>query len=228
LPYFELSKDELTFPPAYFADLEGLLAVGGDMNPDRLLLAYNNGIYYWHFPLKHIKWWSPDPRTVILLNSFEFPEKRFAALQNQFKVTFNKDFEQVLRLCQQVYNLKDNMDNTWLSERAFRTFLDLYDKGYAYSIEVWSHDQIVGGLFGITIGKLFFGEYKFTLAEHADEFALLNLINKLKAEHFQLIDMQKPTIFFEGITYDELSRIEYVGICKKNAEDFAIKKHFMS
>lgn len=227
MPYFELPKDEITFPPAYFADLEGLLAVGGGMSSERLLLAYNNGIYYWHFPLKHIKWWSPDPRTVILLDDFEINEDRVTHFQNQFEVTFNKDFKQTLRQCQQVYNQKDNMDNTWLSERAYRTFLELHNKGYAHSIEVWSNDKLVGGLFGIAIGKLFFGEYKFALIEHADELAILSLIKKLKDKNFQLIDMQKPTMFFEGIEYEELSRIEYVGICKTNAEQFAANQNLI-
>lgn len=223
MPYFELSKDEITFPPAYFADLDGLLAVGGDMNLERLLLAYNNGIYFWHFPLKHIKWWSPDPRTVLLLNTFEVSQNRLEVLQNLFSVTINSNFEQTLRLCQEVYNKKDRLNNEWLSERAFRTFLELHQKGYALSFEIWKDNQLVGGVFGVAIGKLFFGEYKFSIVDNADEFAILSLIKKLKEEDFQLIDMQKPTVFHEGIEYDELSRIEYIGICKKNEEMHADK-----
>ena len=220
MPYFELSKDEITFPPAFFADNEGLLAVGGDMAVERLLLAYNNGIFYWHYPLKHIKWWSPDPRTLILLDSFDFPEERIISLKKNYKVTFNTDFERALRLCQQVYNIQDRMNNEWLSERSFRTFLELHQKGFAHSVEIWKNKQLVGGLFGVAIGKLFFGEYKFGIMEKADEFAILSLLKKLSDEKFLLIDMQKPTIFLDGLEYDELSRIEYVGICKDNAEKY--------
>jgi len=220
VPYFELSKDEITFPPAFFADNEGLLAVGGDMAVERLLLAYNNGIFYWHYPLKHIKWWSPDPRTLILLDSFDFPEERIISLKKNYKVTFNTDFERALRLCQQVYNIQDRMNNEWLSERSFRTFLELHQKGFAHSVEIWKNKQLVGGLFGVAIGKLFFGEYKFGIMEKADEFAILSLLKKLSDEKFLLIDMQKPTIFLDGLEYDELSRIEYVGICKDNAEKY--------
>jgi leucyl/phenylalanyl-tRNA--protein transferase len=218
LPYFELSKDELTFPPAYFADLDGLVAVGGEISSERILLAYSSGLYYWHFPLKHIKWWSPDPRTVLLLNAFELNENRLEVLLSQYKVTFNTEFEQSLRLCQHVHNIKESMNNDWLSERAFRVFMELHKKGFAHSVEIWMDHQLVGGLFGVAIGTLFFGEYIFSIAEHADELAVLSLIKKLRERDFELIDMQKPTVFLEGIEYDELSRIEYVSICKENKE----------
>ncbi len=220
MPYFELSKDEIAFPPAFYADNEGLLAVGGDMDIERLLLAYNSGIFYWHFPLKHIKWWSPDPRTVILLDSFDFPEDRYNSLKDTFQVTHNTDFENALRVCQQVYNIKDRMNNEWLSERSFRTFLELHKKGFAHSVEIWKNKKLVGGSFGVAIGKLFFGEYKFGIMDSAAEFAVLSLLKKLSDEKFRLIDMQKPTIFLDGIEYDELSRIEYVGICKDNAAQY--------
>lgn len=220
MPYFELSKDEIAFPPAFYADNEGLLAVGGDMDIERLLLAYNSGIFYWHFPLKHIKWWSPDPRTVILLDSFDFPKDRYNTLKNTFQVTHNTDFENVLRLCQQVNNRKDQMNNEWLSERSFRTFLELHKKGFAHSVEIWKNKQLVGGTFGVAIGKVFFGEYKFGILDNAAEFAVLYLLKMLSDEKFRLIDMQKPTIFLDGLEYDELSRIEYVGICKDNATQY--------
>lgn len=220
MPYFELSKDEITFPPAFYADNEGLLAVGGDMSIERLLLAYNSGIFYWHYPLKHIKWWSPDPRTVILLDSFDFPEDRYNLLKDTFEVTYNTDFEKVLRLCQQVYNVKDRMNNEWLTERSFRTFMELHQKGFAHSVEICKNKQLVGGAFGVVIGKLFFGEYTFGIMENADEFSVLSLLKQLSDEKFILIDMQKPTIFLDGLEYDELSRVEYVGICKDNVEKY--------
>ena len=220
MPYFELSKADFSFPPAYFAANDGLVAVGGDMDIRRLLVAYNNGIYYWHYPLKHIKWWSPDPRTVILLDAFKVSEDRLTRLENQFTCHITTDFEKVLRLCQRVYNIKDRMSETWFSERAFRTFLELHQKGYAQAVEVWKDTELVGGIFGVGIGKIFFAEYLFGKEKFADELALLCLIKELKEKGYQLIDMQKPTAFFEGIEYDELSRIEYVSICKKNSEKY--------
>jgi len=222
LPYFELSKEEITFPPAYFADTDGLIAVGGDLSLERLLLAYNSGIYYWNFPLKHIKWWSPDPRIVLQLDSFNLSQNRLNTLQRQFTVSFNSDFENLLNYCKQVYNNKDKMSNEWLTERAVRTFLELYKKGLAYSVEIWKDSKLVGGLFGVAIGKLFFGEYIFSNVENADEIAILYLIKTLKHKGFKLIDVQKETMFFNGIECDEMSRIEYVNICKENAEKYPV------
>jgi leucyl/phenylalanyl-tRNA--protein transferase len=221
MPYFELSKEDISFPPAYFADIDGLVAVGGDMDIRRLFLAYNSGIYYWHFPLKHIKWWSPDPRTVIILDSFEISENHLLTIENQFSSRETTDVEKVLRLCQQVCNIKDRMSETWFSERALRAFLELHQKGYVQAVEVWKDKDLVGGMFGVGIGKLFFAEYLFGVEKYADELALFTLIKKLKEKGFQIIDMQKPTAFFEGIEYDELSRIEYVSLCMKNGEKYA-------
>jgi len=222
VPYFELSKDKITFPPAYFADLDGLVAVGGDLKAERLLLAYNSGIYYWHYPLKHIKWWSPDPRTVLQVASFKISFERYQFLEKKFSIVLTIDFERLLRTCQKFYNNKDKMDNNWLSERAYRTFMDLYQKGFALGVEVWEKNKLVGGLFGVVIGKIFFGEYTFSKKQEVKEIALLYLIKKLKEKKFILIDMQKESMIVPGFDYDELSRIEYVSICKENADNYNI------
>ncbi|WP_222983842.1 leucyl/phenylalanyl-tRNA--protein transferase [Flagellimonas meishanensis] len=220
MPYFELKKEELTFPPAYFADIDGLLAVGGTMSVERLLLAYNSGIYYWHYPLKHIKWWSPDPRTVIRPNLFELSQSRLDFLTTAFRVTVDTQFEKVLRACQEEYNTEGQMDNGWLTERMVRMFKELHQMGYAHSVEIWNNHQLVGGLFGIAIGKLFFGEYLFETADNAAEFAILFLIKKLKDEGYVLMDMQKETFFFPDIEHDEIPRLEYVDICKENVKKY--------
>ena len=220
MPYFELKNDEISFPPAYFADIDGLLAVGGTMSIERLLLAYNSGIYYWHYPLKHIKWWSPDPRIVLKPNTFEMPQSRLESLLKDFDIRVDSHFEEVLRGCQRVYNIDGQMDNRWLAERMVRMFMELHQKGYAHSVEAWKDGKLVGGLFGVAIGKLFFVEYAFSTVEHADEATLLYLIKKLKDQNFELMDMQKATFFFSGIEFDEMPRLEYVGLCKENANTF--------
>jgi len=155
-----------------------------------------------------------------MIDSFELSDKRLDILQDELTVSINTNFEKVLRLCQKVYNIEDSMSNEWLSERAVRSFLELHNKGFAHSVEVWKEDQLVGGLFGVAIGKLFFGEYLVSIVENADELALLYLVRKLKEKDFELVDMQKETVFFEGIEFDELSRIEYVAVCKENANKF--------
>lgn len=220
MPYFELSKDEISFPPAYFSDIDGLVAVGGDLSVVRLLLAYNSGIYFWHHPLKHIKWWSPDPRIVIKPKSFDFPTHRFHALKNEFTFTFNTSFEKVLDTCKQVYNNKNEMNNNWLSENAARSFLELHKMDLAKSVEIWKNNDLVGGLFGVALGDIFFGEYLFSLENHADEFAVLCLLKKFEEQPFQIVDLQKETMLVEGLDFDEISRIEYVMSCQENAIRF--------
>jgi len=220
VPYFELKKDDTNFPPAYFADIDGLLAVGGTMSIERLLLAYNSGIFYWHYPLKHVKWWSPDPRIVVKPDGFEIPRSQWESLNEEFTVTVDTDFEQVLRGCQKVYNIDGQMDNRWLTERMVRIFIKLKELGKAHSVEVRKDGQLVGGLFGVAIGKLFFGEYLFSNVDGADELAVLYLVNRLKDQDYRLLDMQKHTFFLSGIEYDEMPRLEYVDICKENALKF--------
>lgn len=191
------------------------------MSTERLLLAYNSGIYYWHYPLKHIKWWSPDPRIVIKLDAFEIPQPRLDTLLKDFEVRVDSNFEEVLRACQNQYNIEGQMDNRWLTERMVRMFMELHQKGFAHSIEVRKDGKLVGGLFGVAIGKLFFGEYVFSTVDQADELAILFLIEKLQHQDFILIDMQKETFSFPNVEQDEMPRLEYVDLCKENANRFA-------
>ncbi len=218
MPYFELSKNEINFPPAYFSDIDGLVAVGGDLSVERLILAYNSGIYFWHHPLKHIKWWSPDPRIVLKLVSHDFPKERFEILKKEFRYSYNTSFEKVLDACKKVYNNKNEMNNNWLTENAVRSFLQLHETGLAKSVEIWKDDELVGGVFGVSIGNIFFGEYLFSMAKTADEFALLCLIKQLQEHKFEWIDMQKETMAFNDLEVDEISRIEYVTLCQENGK----------
>lgn len=218
MPYFELSKNEISFPPAYFSDIDGLVAVGGDLSVERLILAYNRGIYFWHHPLKHIKWWSPDPRIVLKLVSYDFPKERFEILKKEFRYSYNTSFEKVLDACKKVYNIKNEMNNNWLTENAVRSFLHLYKMGLAKSVEIWKNDELVGGVFGVSIGKIFFGEYLFSMTKKADEFALLCLIKQLQEQKFEWIDLQKETMACNDLEVDEISRIEYVTVCQENGK----------
>lgn len=218
MPYFELSKEEINFPPAYFSDIDGLVAVGGDLSVKRLILAYNSAIYFWNHPLKHIKWWSPDPRIILKLHDFEFPFQRFQNLQKEFNVTFDTSLDKILEACKNIYNQKEDMNNNWLTENAARSFLKLQQMGLVKSVAIWIGNELVGGLFGIVIGKIFFGEYLFSMAENADEFALLNLVKLLKNEEFEIADLQKETMLFTDFEYDEMSRLEYISLCQENAK----------
>jgi len=217
LPYFELQKDEFKLPPAYFADIDGLLAVGGKISAENLLKAYGEGAYYWHHPLKRIQWWSPDPRIVLFPESYPWDEQAYKQLSGKYELSVNLNFENLLRLCQEYYNRETQMGPQWLSERMFRIFMELHRQGYIQSIEVWDQGELAGGIFGATIEKLFFGEYLVGTSDAVMNFAVNSLIKKLCEKGYKLMDMQKETVFFQGIPYEEMARLTYVSICKENA-----------
>lgn len=222
MPYFELSKSENNFPPAYFADNDGLLAVGGELSAEQLLKAYKSGVYFWNHPLKHVKWWSPDPRIVVDIPNFDF---NIDPLLNQsYRIAFNSNFTGVINKCKEVYNKKEAMDNRWLTERLDRIFHELHQKGYAHSAEVWQEDDLVAGIIGLAIGKMFFVECLYSNVKNADIFALESLILELNKREFILADMQKASLFTEEFPFDEISRLSYLDICKTNAEQFADQK----
>lgn len=215
MPYFELKKGEVGFPPAHFADLDGLLAVGGDMTADQLLRGYQSGVFYWHHPMKHIKWWSPDPRLV--LETDRTPEFEPAARQN-FSTSVNTNFEELLRLCQRIYNDKEAMGPAWLSERMFRIFMELFEQGLVYAQEVHHKGKLVGGFFGVCLGEVCFGEYTFGKTPGVASFAIINAVCGLREKGIKLIDMQKETAREDSLEYDEISRLSFVDYCRQAGE----------
>lgn len=216
MPYFELKKGETEFPPAHFADIDGLVAVGGDMNTETLLKAYQSGLYYWHHPLKHIKWWSPDPRMVLEL-PLEIPHQEVNRHRKTLKVLPREDAETLLRHLQSVFNIREEMGPRWLSERMYRIFMELHHQHLLRCFAILEHNNLIGGLFGTALGQVFFGEYIWAPDQEAAGLAIRTLINALNAEGFILIDMQKPTFQTGDLPCDEISRLRYVDICKMNA-----------
>jgi leucyl/phenylalanyl-tRNA--protein transferase len=214
MPYFQLEKGDSPFPPAHFADLDGLLAVGGDMNESRLLQAYREGIFYWHHPMKHLRWWSPDPRTVL------FPgDINLAALPNwkNFKNSESKDIIPVLRFCQKHYNRPEAMGPQWLSERMFRIFSSLHKQGLLYAEEVWLDRQLVGAFFGVCLDDVFHGEYVAESVPGAATQAICSAVRSLSTR-VHLMDMQKETARDATLEYEQISRLAYVDHCKSNAK----------
>jgi leucyl/phenylalanyl-tRNA--protein transferase len=215
VPYFELKKGETGFPPAHFADLDGLLAVGGDMTSAQLIRGYESGVYYWHHPMKHIKWWSPDPRLVLETDSFpaEGP-----LLPEGYSTSVGTDFEALLRLCQQTYNEKEAMGPAWLSERMFRIFMELFGKGMVHAQEIRTEGRLAGGFFGICLGDLCFGEYTAGPASGAGLYAIAAAVPELRKKGIRLIDMQKETARVGGLDYGEISRPAFVDFCRQAGE----------
>ena len=188
MPVFMLT-DDLVFPDPLFANEDGLLAVGGDLDADRLLLAYESGIFPWFSPPDPILWWSPDPRCVVYIDEIKVSKSMRNVLnQKKFKVTFDQAFVNVMDGCRRVE--RPGQDGTWINGDIIEAYLTLHELGVAHSVEVWQDEKLVGGLYGISIGNMFFGESMFAEASNASKVALISLGRALKEEGFEIIDCQ--------------------------------------
>ncbi len=211
MPFFQLSENDSSFPPAHFADIEGMIAIGGDLSSERVINAYSNGIYFWFGPMDPLKWWSPDPRLV-----FFTAEAGVETAQNSsWRFSLDEAFEILMRKCQEIQNSKP-MNEQWITEEMAALYLELFRQGKAHSAEVWEGEELKGGVFGISTGHLFFPEYLLTKNQVADTFALEQLALWLKANDFPFIDLQKIIEDVGEIEIDEISRLEYLDYIAKN------------
>ncbi|HIJ91149.1 MAG: leucyl/phenylalanyl-tRNA--protein transferase [Desulfobulbaceae bacterium] len=207
MPVFQLS-DSLLFPPPSLAREDGLLAVGGDLSVPRLLLAYQHGIFPWYSPGDPILWWSPDPRLVLFPEEFHLAKRLARTIRQQiFRITFDHHFSGVIRLCAQL-RLADG-ESTWLSSEMIEAYLELHAQGYAHSVECWQGEELVGGLYGVSLGAVFFGESMFSLAPDSSKVALAGLVDRLKGWDFELIDCQVGTGHLQRLGAREISGAEF-------------------
>jgi leucyl/phenylalanyl-tRNA---protein transferase len=201
---FLLSK-ELFFPPLNMADENGLLAIGGDLSTERLLLAYRSGIFPWYNEDEPICWWSPDPRFVLYPAGLKVSSSMRTVLQNgKFRFTINRAFEQVIQNCKTVS--RHDQDGTWISPAMQKAYTKLHELGYAHSAEAWLDGELVGGLYGVRLGNIFFGESMFSLQTNASKFAFINYVQQLQKENVQLIDCQLHTNHLESLGAVMISR----------------------
>ncbi len=191
MPVFTLSN-RLTFPPPHLAIKEGLLAVGGDLSPDRILLAYRNGIFPWYSPGEPILWWSPDPRLVLYPDELRVSKSLRKVIKRKiFHITFDESFDDVIQACA---NAKRSYgEGTWITDEMKDAYCGLHRQGYAHSVEAWQDGKLVGGLYGIAIGRAFFGESMFNRVSNASKVAFVTFIEKLRCLEFVLIDCQVKT-----------------------------------
>lgn len=187
MPIYRLT-DDLIFPPVEGAE-DGIVAIGGDLLPERLMVAYHSGIFPWYSEGDPIIWWSPDPRFVL------FPERlhisksmRRVMNSKELKVTFNQDFEQVIANCKKVP--REGQEGTWITEEMQLAYIRLHDLGHAKSVEVWKHDELVGGMYGVDLGKVFCGESMFSLVSNASKLALIRFMQKFQSDGGELFDCQ--------------------------------------
>ncbi len=212
MPFFQLSKDDTSFPPAHFADVEGMIAVGGDLSPERVLNAYSNGIFFRFGPMDPIKWWSPDPRIVLFTDDVK--RGRVEGLP-PYRFSIDEAFEEMVRGCQDYQN-RQPMNEQWITEEMIALYLDLHGQGKAHSAEVWNNDQLIGGLFGISTGRLLFAEYVMMQDPKADIYGLENLAVWLREHNFSFIELEKVVEDLEALEISEISRLEFLDYVAKN------------
>lgn len=190
--------NKLFFPPVDTADENGLLAIGGDLSTERLLLAYRSGIFPWFNENEPICWWSPNPRFVLYPNELKVSSSMKTVLQNgKYRFTINRAFEHVIQNCKTVS--RQGQDGTWISPAMQNAYITLHKLGYAHSAETWLNGKLAGGLYGIRLGNLFFGESMFSLHSNASKFAFIKYVQQLQKEHVQLIDCQLHTNHLESL-----------------------------
>ena len=191
MPVFTLSR-RLSFPPVHLAIQEGLLAVGGDLSVERLLLAYRSGIFPWYSEGEPILWWSPDPRLVLYPEELRISRSLAKVIKRDvFRVTFNKAFESVVQACAQTK--RSYGEGTWITDAMKDAYCELHRHGYACSVEAWQADELVGGLYGVALGRVFFGESMFSRVSNSSKVAFVALVRCLGRMKFELIDCQVKT-----------------------------------
>lgn len=203
---------ELYFPPVENAGTEGILAFGGDLSLERLLLAYQNGIFPWFDQDQDpIIWWAPYYRMVVDVNNYKVKKSlRNIIHKNIFKVTINQDFKSVITNCRTID--RKNQDGTWLSEEMIDAYTELYKIGKVKSIEVWQNDELVGGLYGVDLGYVFCGESMFSKVPNASKVGFVYLINYLKENNYLILDCQVYNDHLASLGAFEISREMYMKI----------------
>jgi leucyl/phenylalanyl-tRNA--protein transferase len=205
-----LLTEELVFPPPRMAEPEGVLAVGGDLSPERLELAYSMGIFPWYSEGQPILWWSPDPRLVLFPEELKISRSlRQTIKRGVYRVTMDTAFEDVVERCARIH--RDEDGGTWITPEMGEAYIALHRRGRAHSVEAWGEEgELAGGLYGVALGGAFFGESMFHLAPDASKVALAALVERLKGWGFELIDCQVTTAFFKQMGAREIPREEFL------------------
>lgn len=212
MPVFELS-DDLIFPPVDLAEPDGLLAYGGDLTTERLLLAYSEGIFPW-YDEPPILWWSPDPRFVLFPEELKISNSMKQVLKKgTFTITMNKDFPGVIAGCRKVP--RAGQDGTWITPEVEAAYIALHRAGYAHSVECWQDNKLVGGFYGIQLGYNFFGESMFSLVSNASKAAFITFVTYAMEKGLTMIDCQVYSAHLASLGARMIPREEFLSIIKK-------------
>jgi leucyl/phenylalanyl-tRNA--protein transferase len=201
-------NESIQFPPVEMADEDGLLAVGGDLSRERLVYAYRHGIFPW-YENKYILWWCPDPRFVLFPTELKISSSMKQLLRkNHFEFSINRDFMAVINQCKSVS--RKGQEGTWITDEMRNAFNDLHHAGFAHSAEVWLNGELAGGLYGIRMGNIFFGESMFSRYSNASKFAFIRYVEQLKKEGVMLIDCQVYTSHLESLGARMIPRNQFL------------------
>lgn len=216
---------ELTFPDPQYAPKEGLLAAGGDLSPQRLLMAYQYGIFPWYNEGEPILWWSPDPRFVLYPKAIKISKSMRRVLRSGvFELRFDTAFEDVLKNCASIK--RQGQMGTWLIPEMQEAYRRLHEQGYAHSVEVWQEGVLVGGLYGVALGRCFFGESMFAKVSNASKVALITLAKQLQVRGYELIDCQVETAHLATMGATFIERRKFLDLLKKNQESSTEHEHW--
>jgi leucyl/phenylalanyl-tRNA--protein transferase len=205
--------NDLAFPPVHLAEPNGLLAMGGDLSIERLLLAYRSGIFPW-YEEDIILWWCPHPRFVLFPPELKLNKASKSVLKKKpFEFTTNKAFQEVIKNCKDTK--RPGQHGTWITNEVEKAYNKMYRAGFAFSAEAWQNGELVGGLYGIKLGKVFFGESMFSKVSNASRFAFIHFVQLLQEEGVELIDCQVYTEYLESFGARMIDRIEFVKLLKE-------------
>lgn len=209
-----LLNDQLMFPPVKLADPDGLLAYGGDLSSERLLLAYREGIFPW-YDAPPILWWSPDPRFVLFPGKIKISASMKQVFKkNLFTITFNEDFAGVIAGCKETF--RPGQAGTWITPQVEAAYTKLHQEGYAHSVECWYEGKLAGGFYGLQLGKCFFGESMFARVSNASKAAFITYVKRAQQEGIEIIDCQVYTEHLASLGAEYISRKDFIEIIKQH------------
>lgn len=213
MPLFFLDET-INFPPVNTAEPDGLLAIGGDLSQERLLNAYRSGIFPW-YDEGPILWWSPDPRFVLFPENLKISKSMRPVLnQDRFRFSINTAFSTVIENCGKIK--RPEQERTWINEEMTDAYIQLHKNGFAYSAEAWAENQLVGGLYGILLGKVFFGESMFSIQPNSSKFAFIKWVAFLQSQGVVLIDCQVYTEHLESLGAQMIPREKFLSLLSEN------------
>jgi leucyl/phenylalanyl-tRNA---protein transferase len=220
MPVFQLSEN-IRFPPPHLATKEGLIAIGGDLSPARLLKAYATGIFPWYSEGDPILWWSPDPRMILYPQEIKISRSLKKSIrQSRFKITLDARFAEVIHACAEP---RKSGKGTWITAAMVSAYIRLHEMGYAHSVEVWCNDRLAGGLYGVSLGGCFFGESMFSAVSNASKTALAGLCGFLIEHDFDFIDCQMTTAHLDSLGGRAIPRSHFLKKLKKSLRKPSLK-----